>query len=98
MMVSEVSVPGVNVNSAAVDELDVSSPIVAMKGEVVSADPGFVTVVKVRVTSDTSEFAAKASVTVRTRPETEQVKPDIGTPLIEMSRHYELTIIDGVYS
>ena len=97
-IVKELSNPGVKVIYAAVEVLDVSLPIVPIKGEVVIAAPGFVIPPIVINISATKEVEAKALLIVTVRLLTLQLTPDILTPLILTSIHVAPDIIEFVYS
>lgn len=86
-MLRELSSPGVKVTSAAVEELDVSFPIVPMKGAVVYATPGLVIPVIITARSATRDVEVNALLIVIVKLDTVQVKPEMLTPLMLTSRH-----------
>ena len=96
-IVREFKIPGVRVNSAAVEELDESLPIVPMKGDVVIAAPGFVILPSVIIMSETREVEAKALLTVNVRLVTLQDIPEILEPPILTSMHVALDMSELVY-
>ena len=97
VMLSEVSRPGVRLSSAAVVALEVSLPMVVMKGEVVTAEPGLTIPPSMMVMSDTREVLANALLMVTVRLLAEQVTPETGAPLMLTSMQVAPAMLEAEY-
>ena len=97
VMLREVSSPGVRLNYAAVVAVEVSLPMVVMKGEVVTAEPGLMMFPSMMVISDTKEVLVKALFIVTVRLLAVQVAPETGAPLMLTSMQVTPAILEAEY-